>query len=515
MKLSRILTVFRKDSLDISRDRKTLMFMVLLPTVAMPVLLWAVSRFILAEKTKTAQATIRVAATEPVRALVENRAENRIQAIGIRLFDLFEKVDPERTAALRRKQTEAARDLPGLLRVMASKKPPEGGVWKEIQDLSRELFESLTKPGASDQLDEFDRGVFREVIALARLLGQTEWIDPADLPPPDPAFSTQRVVERLHGEDLAVRVAAAIHAKRLEACLVLDGEDLERTLADPTASLPLRVLYDKTLPLSEEAWGRLRPALESVRDSLLGERLRARELTWTFVAPVDVREENLAPEAKVFAATIGGFLPYLVIIFCFTGALYPAFDIGAGEKERSTLETLLLAPATRLEIATGKFLVVFVAALIAGLLSTASMAVTFRYGVLPEELSERLAISFETPAILLSILLILPLSAAFAAMLLSLSVYARSFKEAQSYSTPLQFVLVIPAMASTIPTLELTPILGSIPIVNASILLREFCKGEYPMGYFALAFASSVVLAVAAILFNARWFEREDVIFRN
>src|SRR3954467_9936143 len=104
--------------------------------------------------------------------------------------------------------------------------------------------------------------------------------------------------------------------------------------------------------------------------------LAARSLPATLIRPFEVTRENVAPPEKVGGNLFGGIVPYFIIILCFTGAMYPAIDLTAGEKERGTLETLLCSPASRLEIVLGKFLVVLLGSLSAMAMSLSSMVVS-------------------------------------------------------------------------------------------------------------------------------------------
>jgi sodium transport system permease protein len=81
------------------------------------------------------------------------------------------------------------------------------------------------------------------------------------------------------------------------------------------------------------------------------------------VKPFEVKRQNVAPPEKVGGNLIGGLIPYIIIILCFTGAMYPAIDLTAGEKERGTMETLLCSPVHRVNIVLGKFLMVMTASI--------------------------------------------------------------------------------------------------------------------------------------------------------
>ena len=93
-----------------------------------------------------------------------------------------------------------------------------------------------------------------------------------------------------------------------------------------------------------------------------------------------MKTENVAPPEKVGGNIVGGMIPYIFILLCFTGAMYPAMDLTAGEKERGTLETILCSPVARTDLVLGKFLVVLAASLGTVVISLLSMGATFLIG---------------------------------------------------------------------------------------------------------------------------------------
>jgi hypothetical protein len=102
---------------------------------------------------------------------------------------------------------------------------------------------------------------------------------------------------------------------------------------------------------SEIATRRLETFFQDFRQATIEERLAARNLPSNFVRPFEVEKKNVAPPEKVGAAVFGGLIPYLVILLCMTGAMYPAMDLTAGEKERGTMETILTSPVSRTHLA--------------------------------------------------------------------------------------------------------------------------------------------------------------------
>ena len=194
---------------------------------------------------------------------------------------------------------------------------------------------------------------------------------------------------------------------------------------------------------------RLQRFFRDLRDRTIREHLKARQLPESLVHPFDIEQQNVAPPEKVGGAVLGGLVPYFVILLCLTGAMYPAMDLTAGEKERGTIETILCSPVSRTHLVLGKFLMVLTASLATGGLSIFSMAVSFGVGkrlllgVAHGAVDAALQITISGKAIVSIFLLVVPLAVFFSAALLAISLFAKSFKEAQSYFCPFGIVIVL------------------------------------------------------------------------
>src|SRR5437868_12762690 len=117
--------------------------------------------------------------------------------------------------------------------------------------------------------------------------------------------------------------------------------------------------------------------LKAYRDQVVKDRLAAKNVPISVLTPFDIHQENVAPPEKVSGATVGGFIGYMVVLLCMTGAMYPAIELTAGEKERGTMETILSSPISRMNLVLGKFLLVLSAALATAALSVMSMGMSF------------------------------------------------------------------------------------------------------------------------------------------
>ena len=110
--------------------------------------------------------------------------------------------------------------------------------------------------------------------------------------------------------------------------------------------------------------------------------------------------------------------------------------------------------------------------------------------------------------------LVLPVAVFFAALLLAISLFAKSYKEAQSYISPLIVVVIMPAVIGLLPGVELNAKLALVPILNLSLVCKEMLSGVWHWNYIALIFGSSCVYAAIALGFAVKMFNREDVMFR-
>lgn len=225
---------------------------------------------------------------------------------------------------------------------------------------------------------------------------------------------------------------------------------------------------------------------------------------------VTVRSEDTATEKEKGGAFLGYLLPMFLVIFALVGGMYTAMDISAGEKERKTIEALLMTPATRAEIVAGKFLAVAAVSVVTIVLSVASLFVSARF-VSGSLGSADLTLDAVTLAIMVPVALLL--AAMFAAVLLAASTFARSYKEAQNYVTPIYVLAVLPiVIANSVVSSGASNFLFVIPGFNAVLLFRELLLGDYAATHILITVASLLAFTVQAVRFAVRIYSREDVL---
>lgn len=232
--------------------------------------------------------------------------------------------------------------------------------------------------------------------------------------------------------------------------------------------------------------------------------------------PVELKRINTAEQRESVGEYAGAFLAYILILLCLSGAMYPAIDLGAGEKERGTLETLLICPVSRIAIVLGKFLTVLTTALLTTLITVTSFGIWGGLAVAFTDVPEVTATlaSISVVDLLLMFSLLLPTAAIFASLLLAISIYARTFKEAQNYMSPLMIVVIVPLMIAMAPGMELDTTTALIPLTNIALAIKELLKGTVDYGILTLIFASTSAVAAALIAFCVHWFQQEKVLFR-
>ena len=310
------------------------------------------------------------------------------------------------------------------------------------------------------------------------------------------------------------QLPARIASEELDAAIVLDPTFRKDVAALRPGGLTLMFKSSDDFDIPKR---RVQAALTSFEQDLLALRFADLGLDPQVVHAVTVREHDIASTREILGKVIGGRLTYSFIIFCFTGSMVPPIDLAAGEKERGTLETLLTAPVRRRTLVLGKFAVVTLAGLVSAVIAVLSLYLSVSQGIegIPPELLAAVAQVLQPATIATLLALLLPLSVFFAALLLMLSVYARSYKEAMSIISPLMIVVLFPAMIALLPGSELTPITALVPILNVSLATRALISGTADPTLIALVFASLAALAAVSLWACTRWFAREDIVFRS
>lgn len=241
------------------------------------------------------------------------------------------------------------------------------------------------------------------------------------------------------------------------------------------------------------------------------ERYKTLELDQAKLQPLDVQYNNVASDMEMIGKLAGGILPYIFIAFGFIGCMYPAIDLFTGEKERGTIETLLTTPVARWQLLFGKMGVV----VLSGLLAASSALIGLYLSIEVFQIVDNQKIldivhSILSPTFLLTLFFLLfPLTVFFAGVMIPIAIYAKSFKEAQSIITPLNIVMVLPAMIGFFPGIELDVTTACIPVINVVLATKELIAGTLETGLLLLSFGVMLLLAMLAVLVSYKRFDKE------
>ncbi len=265
---------------------------------------------------------------------------------------------------------------------------------------------------------------------------------------------------------------------------------------------------------------KLQKFFNDLTSQIVQERLAGKNLPATLIKPFEVKTQNVAPPEKVSGAVLGGFIPYFIIILSLTGAMYPAIDLTAGEKERGTIETILCSRVSRTHLVLGKFFMVWTASLTTAILAMMSMGGSFlvvkaMLAGMPQDANNLTQYSIGIKAILAVFLMALPITIFFSAILLAIAIMAKSYKEAQSYISPLMIVVILPAIIGMLPGTELNTQFSMIPVLNTTLVCKEIVSGTYHWHQIGVIFLSTCAYAAAALFIAVKQFNREEVLFRT
>ncbi len=316
------------------------------------------------------------------------------------------------------------------------------------------------------------------------------------------------------------RTAAAYRAGVEERLLAdeLDAALIFETTPDgPQGNAAVALMSNGSSDQSQTARGRLERALSTERSDWLDRIAGQHGLEGAEWQVFEVESNNLATGVEMGQFLMGMMIPLFFVIMIANGCLYPAIDSTAGERERNTWETTSTLATRRIHIVAAKYLYVATMGTVAGALNAAAMVVSFRSFLGP--LLARLGdgdgsgFAFELPLRSLPILLLTAvlLGALIGAAMMILAAFARTFKEGQSMVTPLYLLVIFPVVVLNDPSLEFTPPLAAIPVVNVVLLLRQAISGNLLWLQLGITLFSNAAAIVGCLWLASRVLRVEEV----
>ena len=450
-RISRINTIWRKELLDTIRDRRTLIAMILVPIVLYPAMILG-----------------------------------SLQGLELQVSRI--KQEEHRVVV----QTDEVR---AWLRNLID------------TDINRRASATSAPAVAEERVEMAERGELPAKPETTSLSDDRSPIDDTELAARQhpPEFLIDVIPDR----KLLRNAVALGHA----ATGVLLGNNFPTSEGGGSATAVL--LVDETDIRSRIATGAIKDILQRAGQEMLNQRLTREKLDPSFISPIEVTEETTATPEKVGGSILGQIVPLILIIMTITGAIYPAIDLTAGERERGTLETLMVAPVPTVDLIAGKFVVVALIGMISAALNLLSIGGTIYLGGLGDMLSRGGDVIIPLGSLPWVLLLLIPLAVMFSALLLAVCSFARSFKEAQNYVMPVMVAALIPAVIGILPGTRLEGPLLIMPVTNITVLTRDLFTGRFDPVAIILVTASTTLYAGAAVAVAARLFGQEAVLFAD
>ncbi len=292
-------------------------------------------------------------------------------------------------------------------------------------------------------------------------------------------------------------------------CVVKMEAEMERN--EPASVL---LFFDRTRRESEGAANKVKLVVAEFSNEKVSAKLQNLKIDPSILTPVILKEKNIATPKQMGGFFIGMLVGMMAVIGTISGGMILAIDATAGEKERRTLEVLLASPATRKELVLSKFLGTLTMAVFSVILMCISftLSMTFSMNLFAQQDKFALAISGTTlPLIFFALILI---AGFVGALEIAIAIFARSFREAQSYMTPFTIVAIIPVIFMQTISTSPPQWMFWVPLMNTMLLIRELLMGIVNSNHLTNTFLSSFIYAILSLKLSLYMFNKESVIMR-
>ncbi|UCD28068.1 MAG: CPBP family intramembrane metalloprotease [Planctomycetota bacterium] len=288
----------------------------------------------------------------------------------------------------------------------------------------------------------------------------------------------------------------------------------------------VRIMYNEVNVFSRTAMQELSGVFDRIGEFLMRQYLRdnlgdtisgvpAERGIELILEPIVVDTKSTATELQRGGWALGQIVPFILVLLTITGAVYPAIDLTAGERERGTLETLMAAPVPILQLIVGKFLVVATIGMFVAALNVVSVGATMHFSGLTQAITSELPTRLPASALLIILFCMIPFALLFSAILVAVCSFARTFKEAQNYVMPVIIGAMIPAMVVVMPSIRLEGIMLVVPVANMVLLVRDLFQQTATWTMVIVVLLSTTLYAIAAVAVAARLFGQEAVLFAD
>jgi sodium transport system permease protein len=318
--------------------------------------------------------------------------------------------------------------------------------------------------------------------------------------------------------DIPTGLDTLLRSTGLKLVLVADPKAAAKTQVDlGLAFLPgeLDEYYDPNRQSAVLVDIRLQSALAEYNAAKAAAALQERGVDPGILTPIRLVPRPLSsPEQAASNGFLSFFLPYILITMILTGGFSAALDSSAGERERKTLESLLLTPAPRSRVLLGKIGAVTTVSLAAAIAAIGSMLFALSRISLAGS-SFHVNLGLTATAVMIWLALLLAIS--FSSLTLALGTLAKSFRQGQAYVTPLYFITIFPA-AITLFIPDFNPNLAYylIPILNAVLVLRDaILHTQVDWAHLTVTTISLAATALIAWIAARYLFTRESLLTKS
>ncbi len=296
--------------------------------------------------------------------------------------------------------------------------------------------------------------------------------------------------------------------------------DIWVTFEEKDNLIQVNVDYTSTNQNSSYTENILEDLMELYEEELLAANLKEKGLDSDFIHPIQYEANDSVSETESLGMNLGGYIGMLLIVTIMLGAFYPAIDVTTGEKERGTLETLLTLPVTNFQMIMSKFIAVSLFACVTAILSLLSLGASIIFLVNSVSTGENGLLAGFDISLLISWLPLLVIVMIVTALLITafcmcFCIFAKSFKEANNYITPVMLIVMFASMVSMLPSVELNYSTSLIPIVNVSLLLRQVAAQQMDLTLTGVTIAINLCYSVLVIWILSKMYDSENILFTD
>jgi sodium transport system permease protein len=276
------------------------------------------------------------------------------------------------------------------------------------------------------------------------------------------------------------------------------------------------IRYDRAVDRSRRARDRVEGIVAGYRRRWIEREASALDISDADQQQFRILRDNVSSGQQMGALLIGVMIPLFLVLMVALGCLVPAIDSTAGERERSTWETLMTVSASRLSVVTAKYFYVATLGILAGVLNVTAMFVSLGaiVGPLLADVGAGAdAFQFSLPLLALPVMIVAAIALAlfFAAAMMILAAFARTFKDGQAMVTPVYWLAMLPIVLGQQTDQTLTPAIAAIPVANAARMIRDAINGVFIWPLIAETLAVLLVMVAACLLLARAVLQFEDL----